>query len=64
MLLTKGNTYQFDAQGETTYDQWVANSGRAGVQESHWGRQRSINFGRAGGKGPQGAASFDWLFEQ
>ena len=53
MLLTKGNTYQFAAQGVTTYDQWASNSGRAGENESRLGQRGVSNAGRAGGKGPQ-----------
>ena len=29
-MLTRGNTYQFDAQGEESFDQWATNAGRSG----------------------------------
>ena len=51
MLGTKGNTYQFAARGESDFDYWVTNEGRAGGHEPYGARnQRRFYNGRAGGK--------------
>ena len=57
MVSTKGNTYQFAAQGATEYDYWSTNEGRAGGNESFKRRNAIVvhpnlfSSGRAGGKG-------------
>ena len=44
MLTTKGNTYQFAAQGATKFDDWVVNSGRAGGKGRGKGRRHSVEY--------------------
>ena len=58
MITTKGNTYQFAAQGASSYDCWNVNEGRAGGHETFRRRNAIITHTdhrfsnrRAGGKG-------------
>ena len=44
MMLTRGNTYQYTAQGEQVFDKWPVNEGRAGGKGQQKGRNQPVDY--------------------